>query len=309
MLALAEYPLRIDRVDLVGADTNIIYRVRDERGRLFALRLVPSREWRTEANLRAEVAWLGALKQDSGITVPEVVATRSGDSFAQVRDALSGRQRRALLVTWLPGMLLTKRLTAVNVEKLGELFGRLHAHARGWNLPSDFPELTFDSFLGRGDPNELFDGETRERVPAASRDVLTAARERVAKAYAAVTERCVIHCDLWHENVKLYRGELAPIDFEDTIIAAPAHDLAMGLLDLAETVRTGRYETLSERFRGGYERIAPFPAGDLLGFQMGRVLWQLNWIARFQPQYFDSALTPRVELLETALARDRLVYP
>ena len=38
----------------------------------------------------------------------------------------------------------------------------------------------------------------------------------------------VIHCDLWHENVKLHRGRLRPFDFEDTVWGYRLHDLAMG---------------------------------------------------------------------------------
>jgi len=34
-------------------------------------------------------------------------------------------------------------------------------------------------------------------------------------------------------------------------------------------------------FRRGYEAYLPFPGGDMLALQTGRVLWKINWFGRF----------------------------
>ena len=307
--ALRQYPIDVDRAVLVSADTNFIYRVRCHDGARYALRLVAP-EWRTEQNLLAEVAWLSALACDTEISVPKVIETRSGEPFARVIEADSGNERRALLMSWLPGRLLARRLSATNVARLGTLFADLHEHASNWTIPLDFPRVAFTTFLGRGEPDALFAALERGELPREVAELLIATRHRVEGAYASFSsdDRLVIHCDLWHENVKLLRGRLAPIDFEDTILGYREHDLAMALLDLAEEVPAARYPALVEHLIGGYEQVATFPDGDILACQLGRVLWQLNWTARFHPTYLSRAVRAKQGLLERALTSGTLGF-
>lgn len=304
--ALRHYGIECARVDLASASTNFIYRIRSTDGLRYALRVV-AQGWRTEENLSAEVAWLRALARDTTIPLPEVVATRSGEPFVRVLDPESNTERRALLVKWLPGMSLAKRLNAVNLAKLGELFATLHAHALEWKMPADFPRVSFTGFLGRGEPDLLFEGD-EHGTARASMDVLWATRTRVEHAYAAMApdELQVIHCDLWHENVKLHGGVLAPIDFEDTILGFREHDIAMAWLDLAEEVSVETYRRYVDGFIAGYERVVPFPTGDILAFQLGRILWTLNWIARFQRRHVQDAIDAKRRVLERALDTNQL---
>lgn len=307
--ALARYPIDFDRVDLISAATNFIYRARDVEGRLYALRLAAP-GWRTEDNLRAEIAWLGALAQDTDIPVPKIVEAFEGEPYVRLDDSRTSTERRAVLMTWLPGMLLAKRLNPRNVRKMGELFAKLHVHARRWSPPRDFPRIGFTGFLGRNEPDLLFDDRRVESLPTHVRDVLKATRSCVDRAYEAKKRNrlCVIHCDLWHENVKIHRGELAPIDFEDTVLGYREHDIAMGLLDLAEDVSNEAYETYLQSFVEGYEGVAPYPESDILPFQLGRILWQLNRVAQFNAKRLAEAAQSKTVILERALDFGRLQF-
>ena len=60
----------------------------------------------------------------------------------------------------------------------------------------------------------------------------------------------------------------------------------MGLLDLLETVGPERYPHLLAGCRGGYERVLAWPEGDLEVLQIGRLLWQANYVARFEQAAF-----------------------
>lgn len=307
--ALAQYPIAFVRVDLVSAATNFIYRARGANGRLYALRLaMPG--WRTEDNLRAEVAWLRALARDTDIPVPEIVESAKGEPYVRLYDSRLNTQRRALLMTWLPGMHLARRLNHRNVGKMGELFAKLHAHARSWSPPRDFPRIAFTSFLGRNEPHLLFDDRHARCLPPYVLDVLEATRGYVERAYEIKKEENlrVIHCDLWHKNVKIYKGDLAPFDFEDTVLGHREHDIAMGLLDLAEEVSNQTYETHLQSFVDGYERVTSFPKGDILPFQLGRILWQLNRIAQFRSEDLAQAAQSKVAILEHAREVGRLRF-
>ncbi|MEM7021065.1 MAG: phosphotransferase [Pseudomonadota bacterium] len=305
--ALTQYPIDFDRVDLISTATNFIYRARDAEGGIYALRLTAP-WWRTEDNLRAEVAWLRALARDTDLALPKIVESAEGESYIRLHDRRLNTQRRAVLMTWLPGMLLAKRLNHRNVRKMGELFAKLHVHARSWSLPRDFPQIAFTGFLGRNEPNLLFDDRYGGCLPPHVREVLAAARHCANRAYRSKNsdDLCVIHCDLWHENIKIYRGELAPIDFEDTVLGYREHDIAMGLLDLAEDVSNQTYKSYLESFVGGYERVAPYPKSDILPFQLGRILWQLNRTAQFAPERLPAAAQSKAVILAHALDTGRL---
>jgi Ser/Thr protein kinase RdoA (MazF antagonist) len=214
-------------------------------------------------------------------------------------------------MTYLPGTLLGKRLTEPNLFKMGELFAKLHLHGKEWSPPAGFAPHTFDRYMSRGEPDALFADSQRAAFTDHQWDVIPRMRARVEAAYAALdpADLRVIHCDLWHDNIKVYKGELAPFDFEDTIWGYRIHDLAMALLDLAEDAGVARYHELLPVFRAGYESLLPWPDGDLGVFQMGRVLWRLNWIARFWQKGLADAVAFNTGVFERFETEGRLVEP
>jgi Ser/Thr protein kinase RdoA (MazF antagonist) len=205
------------------------------------------------------------------------------------------------LTTFLPGVLMGRRLTEANLKKMGALFARLHQHGKAWQPPAGFSSRTFEHFLSRGEPNALVD------APA----VIQQAINRVESEYAALdrADLRVIHCDLWHDNIKVHRGELCPFDFEDTIIGFRLHDIAMGMLDLREVMEEVRYARLLDCFREGYERHLDWPAGNLDALQAGRIFWRMNHIKRQSNDYYEKHLPLHIALMQRFLEHDKLIAP
>ncbi len=287
--ALKAYDLRVSSVRVHAFATNLLYRVRSDTGGRYMLRMAfPG--WRTLADLEAEAAWLEALQRDTDIGAPAIVRARGGEAVLRMRGPGVSDDWHATLMTWVDGRLLAHHLDEANLARLGGLFARLHLHGRAWAPPADFSQRRFEAFLSRGEPDELFEGGAIEGLGEDDRAAFERARQWVERAYAGLdrADLRVIHCDLWHENVKLDRGRLRPFDFEDTVWGYRLHDLAMGLLDLLETVGPERYPHLLAACRDGYERLLPWPEGDLEVLQIGRLLWKANWVARFQPASFGA---------------------
>jgi Ser/Thr protein kinase RdoA (MazF antagonist) len=285
--ALEGYDLRVSSVRAHAFATNLLYRVRSHTGERYMLRMAfPG--WRALADLEAEATWLEALQRDTDVGAPAVVRTRDGEAVLPMRGPGLPDVWHATLMTWVDGRLLAHHLDEANLARLGELFARLHLHGGAWTPPAGFSQRRFEAFLSRGEPDALFDGGAIEGLQDDDRRAFLRAREWVERAYAGLdrADLRVIHCDLWHENVKLDRGRLRPFDFEDTVWGYRLHDLAMGLLDLLETVGPERYPDLLAACREGYERLLPWPAGDLEVLQIGRLLWKANWVARFRPAVF-----------------------
>lgn len=89
----------------------------------------------------------------------------------------------------------------------------------------------------------------------------------------------IIHNDLHHDNINLYRGCLYPFDFEDTIWGYPVQDIATALQDLMVDTVPDAFEPLQDAFRAGYESHSPWPEkypGEVDIFRAGFVLKDAN---------------------------------
>jgi Ser/Thr protein kinase RdoA (MazF antagonist) len=150
-----------------------------------------------------------------------------------------------------------------------------------------------------------------EKLPAEHRTWLEKMHRLVESAYAAAdpADLRVIHCDLWHDNIKLHKGMLYPFDFEDTVCGYRAHDIAMAMLDLLETVGEERYPGLLKAFQHGYQSLLNWPDEPIEPFQIGRLLWKINWVARFQPQHLSSMVERHMPVFKHFEQTSRIALP
>ena len=284
--ALRQFGVTAVQLKLHGRDTNLIYRVRTDDGRTLALR-VANAKWRGVDAAVSEAMWLDALARDTDIPVPQLVHSPADEAVVLPQAAGVPDGFHAVLMSWLPGVLLGKRLTAPNITKMGELFAKLHLHGASWQPPDGFTDKKFNQFLSRGEPNVLFAEPSLALYEPQTEATLRQMVEVVSQTYAALdpADLRVIHCDLWHDNIKVYRGELYPFDFEDTIWGYRLHDMAMALLDLYEDVGdSAAYARLLAAFRAGYESLLSWPEGEMELLMFGRMLWKTNWIAHVWPE-------------------------
>jgi len=294
--AVAQYDLDNPEIAYYGFDTNLLYRVITASGERFMLRLAcPG--WRTLEDLRSEAAWLEALGRETDIPAPRIVPARSGECVLPMGRPDIPKVWNASLMSWIPGRLLGHYLTERNLEKMGGLFAELHHHGATWTPPAGFTTRRFEHWLSRGEEN-LIIGD--EQAPLPARDLLERMHRHVEAVYAAIdrSDLRVIHCDLWHDNIRLHQGVLYPLDFEDTVWGFRAHDIAMAMLDLLEVTDEARYAVLLAAFRRGYEAGMAWPDDRIEPFQIGRLLWKINWVARFQPEGLASMVERHVPVFE-----------
>jgi Ser/Thr protein kinase RdoA (MazF antagonist) len=307
--ALNQYDLNNPQLDFYAFATNLLFRVTTPTGERFMLRLAyPG--WRTFEDLCSEAIWLRALARDTGVPVPRILPARSGELVLPLSCPDIPDVWNATLMRWVPGRLLGKYLTLPNLTKMGALFASLHIHGAAWKPPAGFTSHRFEHWLSRGEENRIV-GAAAAGLPAVQRDLLERIHEHVESVYASLnrSDLRVIHCDLWHDNIKLYRGALYPLDFEDTIWGFRAHDIAMAMLDLLETVGEERYPALLAAFRRGYEAHLTWPAEPIEPFQVGRLLWKINWVARFQPKDLPGMVERHALVFEEYEQSQRVILP
>ena len=306
LAALREYDLDVRAVRFVANHLNAIWRVKTRDGRVYALR-VSHPTWRTETDLRSELAWLQALAAETEIGAPEPIATRRGALYLSI--ALDGipDPRRCALFTWIPGPDLAGRLTPDRLRQLGALAADLHAHAARFQPPPGFTALQMDSLYARGEAEVLFAPQNAASFAPGGRRIFEETRDRVAATFTALYDdprgRRVIHNDLNQDNVKLARERLRPLDFEDAILGYPVQDIAMTFADLLYYTNVGpdEYQALRAAFERGYRSRASWPAErpeQIDTLMAGRQLWRANYVAQFEPAYaaqFNAWLQPRLE--------------
>jgi Ser/Thr protein kinase RdoA (MazF antagonist) len=220
---------------------------------------------------------------------------------------------------WVPGRNLGHYLTVGNLERMGRLFAELHQHGAAWNPPAGFTERRFEHWLSRGEENRIItnpqssaiSSHVASVVDTATCELLERMHKHVEAAYAAVdrSDLRVIHCDLWHDNIKLHKGVLHPFDFEDTVWGFRAHDIAMAMLDLLEDTDDERYPGLLAAFRHGYESLLDWPDDSIESFQMGRLLWKINWVARNQSKWLAYAIKRHVPVFEHYEQTGQVIRP
>jgi Ser/Thr protein kinase RdoA (MazF antagonist) len=289
--ALKHYPFEVAKLRLMGMYTNTLFRVDTTHGKTFVLRICAP-NWRTDEDLRSEALWLQAL-QDTDIGAPEPLPAQNGDWLVRAQ-APGVIECRCTLMSWLPGRPLGKHLTEANLRKMGVLFARLHAFSADYEPADGFTRRKMDTILARGEPDVLFSALSDDAIQAHSQIIVEQTLTKVKKAFADLYSDHaglrVIHHDLHHDNIHLYRGHLYPLDFEDTVWGYPVQDIAMALQDLMMAVPPDRFDTLVGAFCEGYEYLQPWPEchnGQIDTFRAGRMLWVTNYVALREREYLD----------------------
>jgi Ser/Thr protein kinase RdoA (MazF antagonist) len=318
--ALTNYALESPEIAYHGFSTNLLYRVTTAGGERYMLRLA-SPGWRTLEDLRSEALWLNALHRDTEVPVPTIIQAQTGEYVLPLQRPDIPNIWNSTLMSWVPGRLLGHYLTENNLKKMGSLFAALHEHAAAWPPPAGFTTRRFEHWLSRGEENLIIGDNGKNAAvqqldrgePLSSHlsELLYRLDQNVEVAYAAVdrADLRVIHCDLWHDNIKLYRGALHPFDFEDTVWGFRAHDIAMAMLDLLETVGDARYAVLLAAFRRGYETRMSWPADCIEPFQIGRLLWKINWVARHYPKGLGRMVERHLPLFEHYQQTGQVIRP
>jgi Ser/Thr protein kinase RdoA (MazF antagonist) len=313
--ALATFDLDVAELGLLGTFTNTLFRVRSAAGASYVVRC-SAPGWRTETDLNSEALWLEALARDTEIGAPVPLRSREGEAVMTVRVEGVPGARLCTVMSWIPGTLLGQRLSTRTMSQMGELSARLHAHGAAFVPPEGFTTRKMRSYLARDEADVLFSPPCIDALFPAGRELLELTRVQVEAAfdarYADPVGLRVIHNDLWHDNIKVDRGRLRPLDFEDTLWGYPVQDIAMAFQDLVTEVPADDYEAYREAFREGYEREGVWPegyAGEMDAFQAGRMLWVANYVAAYETAHLQGYIEGLLPWLEGYLTSGRVRKP
>jgi Ser/Thr protein kinase RdoA (MazF antagonist) len=302
--ALQQYPLEVARLRLVSNDFNGIFRVDTLDGQKFILRVTLPEGGHTLDHVTAEMDWLAALARDTDLSLPRPLPARDGRLVVEAQAEGVPQPRLCEVFSWVPGKDLAEDMSTANIARLGELMAQLHLHARDYQPPKQPSLLRFDRPFPFPEPVVLFDEPHAALFPPARRAVFEKAiawtQASIDRLQASGEPMRILHNDLHQWNVRVSRGMLSPIDFEDLMLGWPVQDIATTLYYFPKE----NFATLRAAFQEGYTRCCPWPErhpGEIDSFIAARGFGLANFILNDPNPTWKSKAGQFIESIEKQL--------
>jgi Ser/Thr protein kinase RdoA (MazF antagonist) len=218
---------------------------------MFALRININSP-RTPENLKAEIAWVRSLAQDSRVLVPVPIANNDGIFYTSIFHEASQRTLHCVLYSWLSGAELGDEPTAEQLHALGAAMATMHLASKDFSCPAGSTLPSFNDPLWE---TEDFLLSEKSVLDSPMRDVISQAMDVIrseTQRLFSESKPQIIHADLHGWNVMWDNGTLAVFDFDDCGFGLPLQDLATAIyyLDTPEQ---------DAALKEGYASVAPLP--------------------------------------------------
>jgi Ser/Thr protein kinase RdoA (MazF antagonist) len=218
--------------------------------------------YHTEAEIRAELAWLLALRDAAVAPCVEPRPARDG-SFIQLLPTASG-DRFVVAFEPIPGRTAEDGADPLLwFGRLGALTAALHRHARGWRRPRGFVRKRWDVATILGPRPHWGHWRDAPGLDAPMTAVLGRAAADIARrlaAYGTGPRRFgLVHADLRLANLMVDGDRLRAIDFDDCGFSWWMYDFAAAVSFIEDDPRL---PVLARLWLEGYRAVVPLAPED-----------------------------------------------
>lgn len=254
--ALKHYEIKPTLVTFLQHSENVTFRV-DCSDDSFLLRLHSPRtesfgkDGLDSQVVNSEMLWLEALRRED-LPVPAPIKNKAGGYVSKVSGV------NATLLAWQEGNLLTREMESEETAaQIGNLVGRIHAHARRWQTPAGFLRPQRDAAYFQNALISLRPAIQDGRIAYPDYKLLETSLELVEEETSRLPRNPqtwgLLHGDLHRGNFLLHDGLVRLIDFSMCAFGHFAYDLATCL----SNVRTALHPIFLEQ----YTQFTPLPPG------------------------------------------------
>ena len=291
MHALEAYDLVPIRVRLLSQETNTMFRVDAEDGERYVLRIYSPEDTILEDN-QVEIYWLRCILRDTDLKVTEPVPRRDGTFINRISVQGAPGERRCVLFRWAPGRALEEQLSLDAYTRFGAIMAQLHEHAASLTIPTNLRPKRWDRVFYYPDEPVVYNRDAYQHLfPRDLRGTMDAVVERannfLQDLHQDEAQRMLIHGDMHHWNVHLYKDELYVIDFEDAMLGYPLQDIAITFYYGQDHAQ---FQAFCDAFEEGYSSLRPWPVeeqGQLETLWAARKAMFINYVARIWPDPVD----------------------
>ncbi len=291
LAALTRYPLPEGRLRFVTHGENTTFRHDSSAGSYLVRVHRPQRhglDSDTEAAIGSEIAWMRAIRADTELEVPEVLAAANGAVTVQATAA--GETRTCSVLAWMDGRIFEDSARPIHLRRLGEAMARLHEQADAWTPPPGFVRINWnhDAFFGNvmiygGVPAaqcwDLFPDALRRRFEAVS--------DRLRPLLDSTGDVGLIHADLHLGNAVFEGDRVKLIDFDDCGTGHRLYDVAVAIWELRDDPD---YQQYLDALLTGYRSIRAVDVTHLDDFialrQFAFQIW-FTGTAQLNPEFAD----------------------
>ena len=263
---------------LINLSENGTFRV-VEGARTSILR-VHRADYHSATAVESELAWIDALRRDTGVPTPVPVAAVDGRRVVPVHH--DARTRNVVLFDELPGHEPAAESLSERFAILGEITARMHEHSRRWTPPAWFARFCWDWDCTLGEHPRWGRWQDGVGVGVAERDVLGRAadllRLRLAAFGSGPDRFGLIHADLRLANLLLDGDRVAVIDFDDCGHGWNLYDLGAAVSFIEDDPRVPEWCDVWVR---GYRTVRALPREhevEIPSFVWLRRLMLVAWI-------------------------------
>lgn len=254
--ALQHYEIKPTLVTFLQHSENVTFRV-DCPETTFLLRLHQPRAASFDQQglesqvVNSEMLWLEALRQEH-LPVPAPIKNKAGRYVSQASGV------NATLLAWQAGNLMTREMESEETAaQIGELVGKIHAHAQRWQIPAGFSRPQRDAAYFQNALRSLQpaiqDGRISYFDYQAFDTSLKLLEEEIHRLPPRLPTWGLLHGDLHRGNFLFHEGQVRLIDFSMCGFGHFAYDLATCL----SNVRTIFHPIFIEQ----YTKFVPLPPG------------------------------------------------
>lgn len=256
---LKQYPIQPIKVTPLVHLFNSTFRIDTADGQ-YVLRINRPHD-RSQAEIRSEMIWLAAIRQQTPLVVPDPLTNQAGELVTRVEVPGVPEARDCVVFRWVDGRFYRKNLGSAALGKVGRFMAQLHNQVQAFNLPEGFvrPRLELEGEAGRITQHALKHG--RQLLSEEICDDMMKVVERIRPDIDGLGKDPsvynLIHADLHQGNYLFKGGTLRAIDFDDCGWGHFAYDIAITFWYL------GQHPALPEMkkaFLKEYRTVRPFSA-------------------------------------------------
>ncbi len=260
VIAAGRFGVVPDRLTLVAASFNTVFRVEARGISPFVLRVSPEVRIHPLGTECLEAAWTDEILRDTELPVAALRRALDGSVVTTVEVPDVPGRRTCVAFDWVPGQPLRTRADPDRMRRAGMMLAELHDQA----------EARHDRAVPRGamvaDRVLPFDGDDLlTECPPSHGSLVDDARGSAQRVLDAIWDRPpqaphLLHGDFTWNNLLASRDQITIIDFQDVMWGFDVIDVvnAVSPLDRIDGSRP-----LGDAFRDGYAQVRPWPVDDV----------------------------------------------